>query len=232
MNPNPNQQGFIPPQGGSFGMEGSESWSSFSSSSANPSVDPFNHDRFHSQTMPHWVPQHHIPPPRPARPPIWQDPIGTAGQTSRASSRGSSNGPALSRQTSRASSRGLATGLAHNQGAFGNMSGPNSLANPTNGAVSAENKTVITSLDDCPDFWNMSVAELYDWQRFVDIQDQHARDFFTTALKKAEDDLDRDQSNTPPPPSSASQRGRRQQGRTSSTPAPAAEGAENKQFRF
>ncbi|EGG01940.1 uncharacterized protein MELLADRAFT_91800 [Melampsora larici-populina 98AG31] len=64
------------------------------------------------------------------------------------------------------------------------------LSSLSNGAVSSTNKKVITRVDQCPDFWNLPVSHLYEWQRMVDIQDHSVQDYFNQALKKAEDDLD------------------------------------------
>lgn len=66
---------------------------------------------------------------------------------------------------------------------------PSSLADPSNGAASVTNQTVITSKDQCPEFWKLPLAQLHQWPRTVDIQDESVRIYFDNAVKSAEMDL-------------------------------------------
>ncbi|KAH9809926.1 hypothetical protein DFH28DRAFT_1034857 [Melampsora americana] len=67
---------------------------------------------------------------------------------------------------------------------------PSALADPSNGAASTTNRTVITSLDQCPAFWKLPLTQLYQWERTVDIQDESVRIYFDSAVKDAETDID------------------------------------------
>ncbi|KAH9807954.1 hypothetical protein DFH28DRAFT_911974 [Melampsora americana] len=66
-----------------------------------------------------------------------------------------------------------------------------SLPSDTNGAVSKPKKINITEVEQCPNFWAMSVHALYEWRSTVNILDRCIVGYYEEALRVAEEDMDR-----------------------------------------
>ncbi|KAH9807239.1 hypothetical protein DFH28DRAFT_1139801 [Melampsora americana] len=58
------------------------------------------------------------------------------------------------------------------------------LGSLSNGDIA--NRTLISSLDQCPVFWQLSLGQLYEWECRVVIKDESVRIHFNNALKDAE----------------------------------------------